>query len=100
MAQTEELYTVSDSLFALRRRLTDFLHEPRVLEPDDARAMSEELKPLSLQVNRLGHEVSRTMWNAAARRENPVEEQRTRALILQAAQDGKVAFLHHERPFS
>lgn len=64
---TDNLYAVSDGLFALRRRLDDFQHAPTVLSPEDAKEFAAALKRLGVLSLKNEHEISRHRWNGRAR---------------------------------
>lgn len=70
---------LSDGLVELSRLLTDYEHEPKVLEPEDARTICAILRHLRLRARSLENEVSRHRWNAAARTERAAEREAMRA---------------------
>lgn len=69
MAATFSL-ELSDDLHELRGLLLDYCHEPRILDPQDARVMVECCKQLELRARELENEVSKFRWNEQARRDN------------------------------
>jgi hypothetical protein len=61
--------SLSDGLVELSRLLADFEHEPKVLDPEDARTLRQILRTLRLKARALENEVSRDRWDRAARRD-------------------------------
>lgn len=75
---------LSDGLVELSGLLKDYEHEPKVLDPEDARTLRAILRQLRLQARSLENEVSRHRWNAAARAERAAERDADRAALRDA----------------
>lgn len=60
---------LSDGLRELSALFDDYTHEPRVLEPADARAFKEAIRLLYSAARSLENEISRRRWNELARDE-------------------------------
>lgn len=58
---------LSDGLHELRGLLADFTHEPRVLDPDDARALIKCCVELERKARAMECEIDKYRWNEAAR---------------------------------
>jgi len=77
---------LSDGLHELRRHLMNFMHEPRIFDPDDARVLAECCGLLELRARELECEVSKFRWNEQARRENA--RHLTHSLLDEATRPG------------
>jgi len=97
---------LSDGLVELSRLLTDYEHEPKVLDPEDARIFRAILRELRLRARSLENEVSQHRWNAAARAEREADRAAMRAagdaLLAEALRPGSniALFPVIHRPFS
>lgn len=60
---------LSDHLTRLSGLLADFEHEPRVLEPSDARTLRQVITGLRIEARKMENELSRHRWNEQARRD-------------------------------
>lgn len=90
---------LSDGLAELRDLLSDYTHEPLVLQPDDARTLMEVCAVLRDRARKLENEVSRGRWNREARRERLAEADAILAAV--AAPESNVRlFPVIPRPFS
>lgn len=58
---------LSDGLHELRGLLADFTHEPRILAPEDARALVECCAVLERKARELECDLDKLRWNNAAR---------------------------------
>ncbi|WP_054309994.1 hypothetical protein [Mesorhizobium sp. 1M-11] len=67
---------LSDGLQQLKRLFVDYQHEPRVLEPDDARIIQQCIELCYARARELENEVSAKRWNDEARRDRLVEMDR------------------------
>lgn len=72
MGQTLSL-ELSDGLHELLHQFDDYTHEPRVLAPEDARALQACLKMLRTSARNLENEVSAKRWNEDAARDRLAE---------------------------
>lgn len=90
---------LSDGLAELRELLADFAHEPRILDPEDARTLMEVCAVLHGRARKLENEVSAKRWNEDARRERLAE---TDAILAAAMEPGGNVTLFPviARPFS
>lgn len=93
---------LSDGLVELSRLLTDYEHEPRVLDPEDARTFRAILRELRLRARSLENEVSRHRWNAAARAEREASKAALDAVIAEISRPGSniALFPVIHRPFT
>lgn len=90
---------LSDGLAELDDLLSDYQHEPRILDPQDARILGDCIKLLRQKARDLENRLSCKLWNDQARQEREAEAER----ITEAAlQPGSNVFLFQPipRPFS
>ncbi len=67
---------LSDGLQQLKRELAEYDHEPRILDPQDARVLIECVELLHQRARDLENEVSAKRWNEEARRDRILEMDR------------------------
>jgi len=93
---------LSDGLVELSRLLKDYEHEPKVLDPEDARTFRAILRELRLRARSLENEVSRHRWNAAARAERESRKAAGEAVLAEISRPGSniALFPVIPRPFS
>lgn len=92
-----DLYQVSDALYEMRRRFSDYESCGVVLDGDQVRQLRAELKELGVSAQANEHEISRHRWNDAARRDREIEH----AVTIEATRPGTnlVLLTPMERPF-
>ncbi|TPJ83872.1 hypothetical protein FJ422_16500 [Mesorhizobium sp. B2-6-3] len=90
---------LSDGLAELDDLLSDYQHEPRILDPQDARILGDCIKLLRQKARDLENRLSRDLWNGAARAEREAEAERVAEAALRP---GSNVFLFQpiSRPFS
>lgn len=69
MHATRMSLELSDGLVELRHLLDDYQHEPRILDPQDARILSRCIQELTTRARALENEVSQKRWNEIAKAE-------------------------------
>lgn len=90
---------LSDGLAELRGLLSDYVHEPRILDPEDARTLMDVCAVLRNRARKLENEVSRSRWNREARHERLAEAETVLAAV--AAPESNVRlFPVVPRPFT
>ncbi|MER9623264.1 hypothetical protein NKI98_17780 [Mesorhizobium sp. M0222] len=67
---------LSDGLAEIDGLLDEFKHEPRILDPYDARILSDRIKQLRYAARALENQLSAKLWNDAARIERDAEAER------------------------
>lgn len=81
---------LSDSLNELGQMLSGFEHEPRVLQPHDARMLRRILKELGQEARTIENQLSAKLWNDQARLERFVDAE---AIASAASQPGSNVML-------
>lgn len=72
---------LSDGLAEMVKMFDEYSHEPRVLDPADARAFAECCKFFRNRARELENEVSKKRWNDEARRDRLIEANRVLAAV-------------------
>lgn len=90
---------LSDGLAEIDSIVSEFQHEPRILDPNDARILGDRIKQLRHRARDLENRVSRDMWNEAARAERDAEAERIAELAFQPGSNVRL-FPVIPRPFS
>ncbi|CAN7164222.1 hypothetical protein LJR234_000324 [Mesorhizobium amorphae] len=67
---------LSDGLTELGQLLSDYQHEPRILDPEDARTLGDCIKELSRMARAMENRLSAAIWNEQARIEREHEADR------------------------
>lgn len=89
---------LSDGLSELGQILSDFQHEPRVLDPNDARILCDHLANLRRQARLMENQLSAKLWNEAAREDRAAEAERIVSAVT-APGSNLVLFPVIPRPF-
>ncbi|WP_032935154.1 hypothetical protein [Mesorhizobium sp. WSM3626] len=90
---------LSDGLAELDDLLSDYQHEPRILDPQDARILGDCIKILRHKARDLENRLSRDLWNGAARAEREAEAERVAEVAFQPGSN-VCLFPVIPRPFS
>jgi hypothetical protein len=90
---------LSDGLAELDDLLSDYQHEPRVLDPQDARILGDCIKILRHKARDLENRLSQKLWNEAARDEREAEAERIAEAAFQPGSNIRL-FPTIPRPFS
>jgi hypothetical protein len=90
---------LSDGLSELRGLLADYTHEPRVLEPEDARVLTECIKELGRKAREIENQLSAKLWNDQARVEREAEADRIAEAVFRPGSN-LLLFPVIPRPFS
>lgn len=72
---------LSDGLTELSALFTEYEHEPRILDPEDARTIRACISELRAAARRLENEISARRWNEEARKDRAAELRRAIAEI-------------------
>ncbi|TPL49118.1 hypothetical protein FJ937_16665 [Mesorhizobium sp. B2-4-4] len=73
---------LSDGLAELDDLFSDYQHEPRILDPNDARILSERIKQLRHAARNLENRLSQKLWNDQARAERVAEADRVAEAVF------------------
>lgn len=90
---------LSDGLTELRDLLSDYQHEARILDPEDARVLCESLKQLRSKARDIENRLSCKMWNDQARVDRAAEAERIAEVAFQPGSNVRL-FPVIPRPFS
>ncbi|RWN30150.1 MAG: hypothetical protein EOR97_17415 [Mesorhizobium sp.] len=90
---------LSDGLAEIDGLLAEFQHEPRILDPNDARMMGERLKQLRHQARALENRLSAKLWNDQAAADREAEAERIAEAAFQPGSN-VCLFPVIPRPFS
>ncbi|MBZ9678924.1 hypothetical protein [Mesorhizobium sp. ES1-1] len=90
---------LSDGLTELDGLLADYKHEPRILDPQDARILGECIRELRSKARDLENRLSRDLWNGAARAERDADAERIAEAACQPGSNVRL-FPVIPRPFS
>lgn len=88
---------LSDGLDELQHLFDDYQHEPRVLDPEDARAFAACCSELKKRARDLENAVSCKLWNDAARDDRIAEGRR---IVAASTNANVILFPLPHRPFS
>lgn len=81
MGERRMSLALSDGLSELRDLISDYQHEPRILDPQDARVLCECIKELHARARDIENRLSCKLWNEQAQAERAAEAE----LIAEAA---------------
>ncbi|SDA39431.1 hypothetical protein [Mesorhizobium qingshengii] len=90
---------LSDGLSELRGLISDYQHEPRILDPQDARVLCECIKELRDKARVIETRLSQKVWNDQARAERQAEADRIAEAVVRPGSN-VCLFPVIPRPFS
>lgn len=90
---------LSDGLSEIGQLISEFQHEPRILDPNDARILGDRIRQLRQNARDLENRLSAKLWNDQARIERETEAERIAELAFQAGSN-VCLFPVIPRPFS
>ncbi|UVK45346.1 hypothetical protein BPNPMPFG_000873 [Mesorhizobium sp. AR07] len=90
---------LSDGLSELRDLISDYQHEPRTLDPEDARVLCECIAELHSKAREIENRLSCKVWNDQARTERDAEAERIAEAAFRPGSNIRL-FPAIQRPFS
>ncbi|MER8990447.1 hypothetical protein [Mesorhizobium sp. M0678] len=90
---------LSDGLAELYDLISDYQHEPRILDPEDARVLCDCIKELRGKARDIENRLSCKIWNEQAREEREAEADRIAEAVFRPGSN-VCLFPVIPRPFS